>query len=172
MDKKVFIGIGSNIGHSYKNCMTAIKRISSDNRAGLKSISSFYSTSPVSDIKQDDFINCAVEIDWQGTPVELLGFLGDIESSMGRIREEVNGPRIIDLDILMYGDGVIEEEPLTVPHKELHRRRFAIVPCIEIDPDLIHPVLKKPLRGFLSEIPADQHVTKLEGIGFPDEDDL
>jgi 2-amino-4-hydroxy-6-hydroxymethyldihydropteridine diphosphokinase len=172
VDKKVFIGIGSNIGHSYKNCMIAIKRISSDKRAGLKSISSFYSTSPVSDIKQDDFINCAVEIDWQGTPLELLRFLGDIESTMGRVREKVNGPRIIDLDILMYGDAVVEEGPLTVPHKELHRRRFAIVPCVEIDPGLIHPVLKKPLCDFLSEIPADQHVTKLEGIGFTDEDNL
>jgi len=172
VDKKVFIGIGSNIGHSYKNCMIAIKRISSDKRAGLKSISSFYSTSPVSDIKQDDFINCAVEIDWQGTPLELLRFLGDIESTMGRVRGEANGPRIIDLDILLYGDGVIEGEPLTVPHKELHRRRFAIVPCIEIDPGLIHPVLKKPLCDFLSEIPSDQHVTKLEGIGFADEGDL
>jgi len=68
VDSRVFIGLGSNIGQSFENCKTAIKRISSDNRAGLKSISSFYSTSPVSDIEQDDYINCAVEIDWQGTP--------------------------------------------------------------------------------------------------------
>ena len=64
MDRKIFIGIGSNTGNSYKNCTIAIKHISSDKRAGLRSISSFYSTSPVSDIGQNDFINCAIEIDW------------------------------------------------------------------------------------------------------------
>ncbi len=166
MDTKIFIGIGSNIGQSFENCKTAIERISSDKRADLKSISSFYSTSPVSDVKQDDYINCAVEIDWQGTPLDLLQFLNDIETSMGRVREEKNGPRIIDLDILMYGDGIIDDDRLTVPHRELHRRRFAIVPCIEIDPDLIHPTLKKPLSNFLAEIPPDQQVTRLEGINY------
>lgn len=169
MGNKIFIGIGSNIGQSCENCKTAIKRISGDRRAGLRSISSFYSTSPVSDIKQDDYINCAVEIDWQGTPLDLLEFLGDIESSMGRVRDEKNGPRVIDLDILMYGDGVIDEERLTVPHRELHRRRFAIVPCIEIDPELIHPTLNKRLSVFLTDIPADQQVTRLEGIAFKEE---
>ncbi|MDD3847294.1 MAG: 2-amino-4-hydroxy-6-hydroxymethyldihydropteridine diphosphokinase [Syntrophorhabdaceae bacterium] len=169
MDKKIFIGIGSNIGQGYENCKTAIRRISSDHRADLRSISSFYSTSPVSDIRQDDYINCAVEIDWHGTPLDLLRFLADVESSMGRVREEKNGPRVIDLDILMYGDGVIDEEHLTVPHKELHRRKFAIVPCIEIDPDLVHPSLKKPLSLFLSDIPPDQQVVRLEGIAFKEE---
>jgi len=166
VDNKIFIGIGSNIGQSFENCKTAIKRISSDGRAGLRSISSFYSTSPVSDIEQDNYINCAVEIEWRGTPFDLLEFLNSIESSMGRVREVRNGPRIIDLDILMYGDTLIDEERLTVPHRELHRRRFAIVPCIEIDPGLIHPTLKKPLSGFLAEIPADQQVTRLEGITY------
>ena len=68
MGEKVFIGIGSNIGNGIKNCMTAIKRISSDKRVDLKSISSFYTTSPVSEIKQDDFINCAVLVSWEDTP--------------------------------------------------------------------------------------------------------
>lgn len=169
MDNKIFIGIGSNTGNSYKNCIIAIKRISSDTRASLRSISSFYSTTPVSDIEQDDFINCAVEIDWRGNPQELLQFLNTIESSMGRIREEKNGPRIIDLDILLYGDAVIEEAPLSIPHRELHRRKFAIMPCIEIDPGLVHPSLNKPLGSFLSGIGDDQRVLKLEGIPFSED---
>ena len=103
MGEKVFIGIGSNIGNGIKNCMTAIKSISSDKRADLKSISSFYTTSPVSKIKQDDFINCAVLVSWEDTPHELLKFLMDIENSMGRTREIKDGPRIIDLDILLFG---------------------------------------------------------------------
>ncbi len=171
MDKKIFIGIGSNIGNSYKNCMMAIKQVSSDKRAKLRSISSFYSTSPVSGIKQDDFINCAIQIDWQGTPGELLRFLNTIESSMGRTRDEKDGPRIIDLDILIYGDTVIEEEHLAIPHRELHRRKFAIMPCIEIDPSVIHPSLNKPLGDFLPDLGDDQRITKLEGIAFLEDTD-
>jgi 2-amino-4-hydroxy-6-hydroxymethyldihydropteridine diphosphokinase len=93
VDKKIFIGVGSNIGNGVKNCMTAIRNISSDGRANLKSISSFYTTSPVSEIKQDDFINCAVFIGWEGTPGELMEFLIAIEGNMGRAREVKNGPR-------------------------------------------------------------------------------
>ncbi len=169
MDSKIFIGVGSNTGNSYKNCMLAIKQISSDTRVSLRSISSFYSTSPVSDIIQDDFINCAVEIDWRGTPLELLHFLNDIESSMGRVRGEKNGPRVIDLDILLYGDSVIEEETLAIPHRELHRRKFAIMPCVEIDPGLVHPSLNKSLGSFLHGIGNDQRVLKLEGIAFSED---
>ena len=163
MDKRIFIGVGSNMGQSYKNCVTAIKRISSDPRAHLRSISSFYLTSPVSNIGQSDFINCAVEIDWNGTPLELLQFLNEIESSMGRVRDEKNGPRTIDLDILLYANQIINEDTLTIPHKELHRRRFAIMPCLEIEPNL---TLTKPLGSFLSEISEDQRITRLEGAGF------
>ena len=167
MDKGIFIGIGSNMGQSRKNCVMAIERISSDKRVYLRSISSFYLTSPVSDIEQNDFINCAVEIDWEGTPRELLQFLNGIESSMGRARTEKNGPRVIDLDILLYGDQIINEDNLTIPHKELHRRKFAIMPCIEIEPDL---VLVKPLASFLSGIGPEQKITRLEGTGFREED--
>jgi 2-amino-4-hydroxy-6-hydroxymethyldihydropteridine diphosphokinase len=164
MEDKVFIGIGSNIGNGIKNCMTAIKRISSDSRVDMKSISSFYSTSPVSDIKQDNFINCAVCVSWDGTPNELLELLINIENDMGRTREVRNGPRIIDLDILLFGDTIIDEPSLAIPHKELHKRKFAIVPCVEIDSNCVVPTFKKSLKDFLPEIGEDQIVIKLEGI--------
>ncbi|MEN6617021.1 MAG: 2-amino-4-hydroxy-6-hydroxymethyldihydropteridine diphosphokinase [Syntrophorhabdus sp.] len=163
--KSVFIGIGSNVGQSYKNCVTAIKNISSDKRADLRSISSFYLTSPVSDIEQNDFVNCAIVIDWNGTPEELLEFLQSIENTMGRVRNVNKGPRIIDLDILLFGDRIIDTDILTVPHKELHRRKFALMPCLEIEPDL---VLMRPLASFLAEIGEDQRIEKIEGIGFDD----
>ncbi|MHB8110999.1 MAG: 2-amino-4-hydroxy-6-hydroxymethyldihydropteridine diphosphokinase [Syntrophorhabdaceae bacterium] len=161
--KSIFIGVGSNLGRSYKNCVTAIKHISSDERVNLRSISSFYLTSPVSNIEQDDFVNCAIVIDWIGEPEELLGFLQHIETSMGRVREKKNGPRVIDLDILLYGTLIINTDTLTVPHKELHRRKFALMPCIEIEPDL---VLARPLASFLPEIGDEQRIEKLEGVGF------
>lgn len=167
MDKGIFIGVGSNMGQSRTNCVMAIERISSDKRVYLRSVSSFYLTSPISDIEQDDFINCAVEIDWEGTPRELLQFLNGIESSMGRARNEANGPRVIDLDILLYGNQIINEDDLTIPHKELHRRKFAIMPCIEIEPDLC---LVKPLASFLHEIGPEQKITRLEGTGPREED--
>lgn len=167
MDKKIFIGVGSNMGQSYKNCVNAIKKISSDQRASLRSISSFYQTSPVSGIKQDDFINCAVEIEWNSTPQELLQFLHEIEDSMGRTRDVKDGPRVIDLDILLYGNKVLNEDALTIPHKELHRRKFAIMPCLEIEPNL---VLTIPLASFLPGLSEDQKITKLEGIGFDEKE--
>jgi 2-amino-4-hydroxy-6-hydroxymethyldihydropteridine diphosphokinase len=166
MDNQIFIGIGSNIGNGIRNCMTAIKKISSDSRVELKSISSFYTTSPVSEIKQDDFINCAILVTWEGTPKELLRFLISIEDSMGRTREIKDGPRIIDLDILLFGDTVLDEPSLTIPHAALHKRRFALIPCLEIEPRLIHPLQKKPLNNFLSLIGGNQTVTKLPGILF------
>ncbi|MBA4389416.1 MAG: 2-amino-4-hydroxy-6-hydroxymethyldihydropteridine diphosphokinase [Syntrophus sp. (in: bacteria)] len=169
MDKKILIGIGSNIGNGIKNCMAAIKKISSDKRVNLKVISSFYTTSPVSEIKQDDFINCAVLVSWEGTPHELLQFLTGIENSMGRTREIKDGPRIIDLDILLFGDRVLDEPSLTIPHKELHKRKFSLMPCLEIDPNFIIPTYKRPLNDFLPEIGDDQVVTKLEGIVFLEE---
>jgi 2-amino-4-hydroxy-6-hydroxymethyldihydropteridine diphosphokinase len=167
--ERVFIGIGSNIGNGIKNCMMAIKSISSDKRADLKSISSFYAASPVSEIKQDDFINCAILVNWEGMPNELLEFLAGIENTMGRTREIKDGPRIIDLDILLFGDMVLDGPTLTIPHKKLHKRRFALMPCLEIDPNYILPTHKRPLNDFLSEISEDQVVTKLQGIAFLEE---
>lgn len=169
MNKKILIGIGSNIGNGIKNCMAAIKRISSDKRVKLKAISSFYTTSPVSEIQQDDFINCAVLVSWEGTPKELLEFLLNLENSAGRTRGVKDGPRIIDLDILLFGDTVLDEPFLTIPHKKLHKRKFALLPCLEIDPKHIHPVYKKPLNDFLPNIGDDQMATKLPGIGFSEE---
>jgi dihydroneopterin aldolase / 2-amino-4-hydroxy-6-hydroxymethyldihydropteridine diphosphokinase len=169
VSENVFIGIGSNIGNGIKNCMTAIKKISGDDRVDLKSISSFYSTSPVSEIKQDDFINCAILVGWKGTPNELLEFLMNVENNMGRTREIKDGPRIIDLDILLFDDMVRDEPSLTIPHKELHKRRFALMPCLEIDPNYILPTHKRPLIDFLPEIDEDQIVTKLQGLAFLEE---
>lgn len=168
--ERIFIGIGSNIGDSRRNCLTAIRKISNDSRVELRSVSSLYTTSPVSLIQQDHFINCAVEISWQETPEELLRFLNSIEASMGRVRNEKDGPRVIDLDILLYGNLIMERPNLVIPHAELHRRKFAIIPCIEIDPDIVHPSLNRPLRDFLSGITNDQQITKIEGIDLQEND--
>jgi len=149
------------MGDRIKNCVIAIEKIAADQRIDLKSVSSFYNTSPVSQIRQDDFVNCAILVTWEGTPHELLRFLASIEDSMGRTRELKDGPRIIDLDILLFGDTVLNEPYLTIPHAALHRRRFAMIPCLEIEPGLIHPLLKRPLGSFLADTGEDQIVTRI-----------
>ena len=162
MQNRVFIGIGSNIGDKIKNCINSIKAIERDKRTRMQSISSLYRTSPVSEIAQEYFVNCAISIDWDDTASELLHLLNGIEAGMGRERNTKNSPRIIDLDILLFGDALIDEASLTVPHPELHRRKFAIVPCIEIEQDIIHPLYKRPLKEFLSHIDDSQKIVLLK----------
>ncbi len=158
MDQRAFIGIGSNIGNSANNCLTAIESLSSDKRARFLARSSLYVTSPVSSIAQDDFINCAVCVMWNDSPLNLLTLLNNIEEMMGRERVVKHGPRIIDLDILLFGDLMLDTHSLKIPHPELHKRRFAIVPCIEIDPALIHPRYKRLLKDFLADIGDEQQI--------------
>ncbi len=162
MTSGVFIGIGSNIGDRIRNCIDGINAIAGDKRAHIRSKSSLYLTSPVSEIPQEYFVNCAISIDWDDTASELLHLLNKIELEMGRERGTKNGPRIIDLDILLFGNAVINEASLTVPHPELHRRRFAIVPCVEIEREIVHPSYNKPLKEFLSHIDDSQKVVLLK----------
>jgi 2-amino-4-hydroxy-6-hydroxymethyldihydropteridine diphosphokinase len=165
MKDRVFIGIGSNVGDSQGNCIRSIKEMIKDGRLRLQGVSSLYRTSPVSDISQGDFINCAAFASWAGSPLSLLEFLMGIENRMGRIRDGIkDGPRIIDLDILLFGNLVLQEHSLTIPHAELHKRRFAIVPCLEIDPQIIHPGLRRPLAIFLSKIEEPQSVERIRKI--------
>jgi 2-amino-4-hydroxy-6-hydroxymethyldihydropteridine diphosphokinase len=162
VDNKVFIGIGSNLGDSIANCRNAISDILLDERAGFLGLSSLYRTSPVSSIVQRDFVNCAVSIEWRGSPADLLELLQQIEVRMGRTREVTGGPRTIDLDILLFSDMVLQTPLLTIPHKELHKRKFSLVPCIEINPDLVHPHLGRRLTYYLGSLGDDQRIALLD----------
>jgi 2-amino-4-hydroxy-6-hydroxymethyldihydropteridine diphosphokinase len=161
VDKRVFVGIGSNVGNSANNCTSSIARLKEDERVRHLLMSSFYITSPVSSIRQDDFVNCAISFLWEGSPPELLRLLNRIEQEMGRVREARNGPRVIDLDILLFGDLIQETQSLTIPHPEIHKRKFAIIPCAEIDPAIVHPVFKRRLVEFLAEIGDEQRIEVL-----------
>ncbi|MCX8110821.1 MAG: 2-amino-4-hydroxy-6-hydroxymethyldihydropteridine diphosphokinase [Syntrophorhabdaceae bacterium] len=155
------ISIGSNIGDRINNCISSIKKIKEDKRAVVLKESSMYETSPVDNIAQDDFINCAISIYWDSTPHELLKMLMSIEDKMGRKRDIPKGPRVIDLDIILFGDMVIDTEQLKIPHPYAHRRKFVIIPCIEIEPEIIHPVFNKKLKDFLCHIGDEQKISKL-----------
>ncbi len=160
MAERVFIGFGSNVGRHYANCTRSISEVLSDRRASLKALSSLYCTSPVSSIPQPDFLNGAFTIEWGDSATKLLSLLKQIEKRMGRREGVRNGPRIIDLDILLFGRAVIRSPDLIVPHPRLHERRFALIPCLEIDPFLVHPVFHKRLEEFLDSIDEEQKVSR------------
>lgn len=129
-----------------------------DGRLCLSSLSSLYRTSPVSPIGQDDFLNCACKITWKGEAAELLEFLESVERQMGRKREIPLGPRTLDLDILLFDDLILDSERLTIPHPRLHERKFVLVPCLEIDADLVHLVLNRSFSDLLASIGDDQRI--------------
>ena len=158
-NRTIFIGIGSNIGDRVGHCIESINRVLSDGRVRLLAVSSLYLTSPVSEVPQDDFINGVIAVEWTETPADLLSFLNGIENDMGRVRPVPMGPRIVDLDIILFGDVVLSTTELIIPHRELHRRKFVLVPCLEIDPFLVHPSYGEPLSSFLGNAEETQAIT-------------
>jgi 2-amino-4-hydroxy-6-hydroxymethyldihydropteridine diphosphokinase len=107
------------------------------------------------------FLNCVVEVETETSAAELLDALLSMERAMGRERVQAKGPRNIDIDILIYGDAVIDEKGLKLPHPAMHRRRFVLAPLAEIAPDAIHPVFKRSARELLEALPEGDVVRKL-----------
>lgn len=156
-----YIGIGSNIGNSVKNCEGAIETISRTEGVELTSKSSFYKTEPVGIEDQDSFINAVVEIRTGLKARDLLQSLQNIERKMGRQRIVKGGPRIIDLDLLFYGQNVILEKDLMVPHPELHNRKFVLEPMCEIASFFIHPSFGVSMRGLLERLSDSKSVERI-----------
>lgn len=151
-----YIGIGSNLGEREKNCREAIRLLNKNGENGITVVrqSSLIETEPWGMTDQPHFINMAAEVETELLPQQLLSLLMRIETGMGRNRTVKWGPRIIDLDILMYDDLKIETENLVIPHPLLHERDFVLGPLAEIAPDKIHPVLNKTIRKLSEELAA------------------
>jgi 2-amino-4-hydroxy-6-hydroxymethyldihydropteridine diphosphokinase len=161
MDKMVYISLGSNVGDRAASLRAALERL---RRVGpVVTISGFYETEPVELRDQPWFLNCVAALETNLPAEDLLRRLLAIEQEMGRIRLRDKGPRLIDLDILLYGDDVVEERGLKIPHPAMQDRRFVLEPLVEIAPDVIHPRLKKTARKMLAELPSGQVVRRLEG---------
>jgi len=155
MIEKVFIAIGSNLGDRAANCARAIELIGLLQGAELVRKSSLYETEPWGVSDQGRFINAAIEVRTSLEPQELLKALKAIEAGMGRKDGLRWGPRVIDLDIIFYGEMIVEEKGLTIPHPRLSERAFVLAPLNEIAPDFMHPVLKKTVSELLSQTGTD-----------------
>ena len=164
MTHTAYIGIGSNLCNPDKNCVEAIEKLSTNNDIKIVSKSLLYQTTPVGHIKQDWFVNSVIKIDTQLSPKELLSALLNIESEMGRVRREKWGPRVIDLDLLFYDNLILNQEGITLPHPEIQKRKFVLVPLNEIAENLTHPILKKTIKTLLQELSDDAEVKKLTGF--------
>ncbi|MBN2397724.1 MAG: 2-amino-4-hydroxy-6-hydroxymethyldihydropteridine diphosphokinase [Deltaproteobacteria bacterium] len=151
------------MGDPAANCALAERHISGIDGVAVLRHSSLYRTQPVGLEKQEWFVNGVIEIRTTLGPHSLLeGVLG-VEDRMGRAREERWGPRIIDIDILLYGQAVIHEDSLVIPHPRLHKRRFVLVPLDEVAPHAIHPAFGVSVRGLLDRVGDDSAVELLSG---------
>src|ERR1700685_2163302 len=154
-----YLSLGANLGDREGQLREAIRRLGTVGR--VVSISSLYETEPVEMTDQPWFVNCAVALETDRTPNQLMRELLDIEERMGRQRVQQKGPRSIDLDILLFGNEVIESAGLTIPHPAMQGRRFVLEPLAEIAPEARHPVLNKSVRELLEELSAGPTVRKI-----------
>jgi 2-amino-4-hydroxy-6-hydroxymethyldihydropteridine diphosphokinase len=145
-----FIGIGSNLGDRETHLRTALDRLAADEGIEVVAVSRLRETEPVGPVEQGPFLNGAVQVTTDLPPRELLARLLDVEERLGRVRGERFGPRTIDLDLLVYGDEIVDEPGLSVPHPRLPERRFALEPLAELAPALVVPG-----RGSVSALLAE-----------------
>jgi len=159
MPQIVYLSLGSNVGDRNDHLRKTINRLDSTGR--VVAVSSFYETEPVEFLDQAWFLNCVVALETTLAARQLMASLLGIEQEMGRRRTQKKGPRIIDIDILLFGDTALESTGLTIPHPAMHQRRFVLEPLVEIAPEVRHPVLKKTVRELLAALPAGQAVRRI-----------
>jgi len=162
MGEFVYLSLGSNLGDRSANLRAAIERLGE--AGAIRAVSGFYETEPVEFRDQPWFLNCVVALETSDSPEALLQRALAIEHEMGRVRMKEKGPRSIDIDILLFGDRVVEEQErgLKIPHPAMHQRRFVLEPLAEIAPEALHPLLRKTSRELLADLPAGQVVRLLE----------
>jgi 2-amino-4-hydroxy-6-hydroxymethyldihydropteridine diphosphokinase len=154
MKRTAYLSLGSNLGDREGNLREAIARLGE--LGSVSRVSALYETEPVEVAGQQPwFLNCAAAVETELTPLEFLKRMLAIEQAMGRKRTQPKGPRTIDMDIIFFGDELLDTKKLSVPHPAMQHRRFVLAPLAEIAPETMHPVLHRTARELLNSLPAD-----------------
>jgi 2-amino-4-hydroxy-6-hydroxymethyldihydropteridine diphosphokinase len=156
----VYFSLGSNLGDREKNLRDAVATLPGAG-APVVRVSSLYETEPVDFIDQPWFLNCVVEAETQTAPLDLLRALREIESRLGSNKEFAKGPRLLDIDILVYGHATIDTPELQVPHPRMTQRRFVLAPLAELAPDLRHPSWNATAAEMLARLEDHSKVRQL-----------
>jgi 2-amino-4-hydroxy-6-hydroxymethyldihydropteridine diphosphokinase len=159
-----YISIGSNLGDKLENCRYGIAALAATPGVRITGRSRFYQTEAVDVTAQDWFVNGVIRMETKLGPYELLERLQTVQRQAGRSSDRVRmGPRVLDLDLLIYDQLVLEGPRLSLPHPRMHRRRFVLQPLCDIEPYLVHPLLGKDMQRLLSELDVrGQQVVDLE----------
>ncbi len=153
---KIYLSIGSNVGDRLLNLHRAVNKIGHHSNIVVTAVSSVYESEPVGFVDQPWFLNAIVEVETSLEPLALLRFVKGIEQEMGRQKQVHWGPRNIDIDIVLYDNWIVNDPILTIPHAEMHRRKFVLLPLAEIAADTFHPAQNKTINQLLKECPDDQ----------------
>jgi len=160
MVEKSYIGLGANLGNRLENLSKAVELVDKDSATSVSNISKIYVSEPKYISEQPDFLNAVIEIETSRSSSELLKLLLEIEGEIGRIRDKRNGPRLIDLDILFYGNEIIKSDNLEIPHPLLYERLFVLKPLMDINSKYVCPVTGKTVSELLS-ITDDKQNTEI-----------
>ena len=162
---RVFLGLGSNLGDREKNIKEAVRLLRENGQVEIEKVSSLYETEPVGIKNQPAFLNGVLEIETNLSPRNLLDTLQAIERRLGRKKGRKWGPRLIDLDILLYGDLVMEEEDLKIPHPFLAERSFVLIPLAQIAPAIVHPLSKLTISDLRDRNRKQKNIDTQNGFG-------
>ncbi|MQY55295.1 MAG: 2-amino-4-hydroxy-6-hydroxymethyldihydropteridine diphosphokinase [Dehalococcoidia bacterium] len=156
---QVYLGLGSNLGDRQANLARALKLLGE--RLHIELVSSLYETEPVDYTEQPLFLNAICRAQTELGPMQLLSLVKGIEASLGRVPSFPNAPRPIDIDIIFYGDRVMETPDLTIPHPRLEERAFVLIPLLEVAPDLRHPVSGEYIKDLAARVGGREGVKKI-----------
>ena len=158
---KYFLSLGSNLGDREKNLGKACFLLEGANIEVLRS-SSIYETQPVDYSSQPWFLNQMLEVSTELLPGDLLDVVKMIETKLGRLKSLPKGPRIIDIDIILAGNLIHQTPRLKIPHPQMHRRNFVLLPLREIDPGIVHPILKKSIEALINDNDDPSEMRKVD----------